>query len=101
MNVDQLIDEVIRKEGGYVNHPADKGGPTRYGITQSVARANGYSGDMRKLPIETAKLIYKRVYVEKPGFHRLPAPFDMLAFDAGVNSGPSRGANPPRRTVDP
>ena len=41
MDVDRMIDELIEREGDYVNHPADKGGPTRYGITEGVARAHG------------------------------------------------------------
>ena len=39
MNVDERIDELIEREGGYVCHPADRGGPTRFGITEAVARA--------------------------------------------------------------
>jgi lysozyme family protein len=39
--VDELIDALIDREGGYVNQPADKGGPTRFGITEAVARAHG------------------------------------------------------------
>ena len=58
MNVDQLIDELIDREGGYVNHPADRGGPTCWGVTQQVARAYGYIGDMRALPRSTAVRIY-------------------------------------------
>src|SRR5690625_1688136 len=42
--VKQIIDDIIRVEGAYSNNPADKGGETMYGITVSVARANGYSG---------------------------------------------------------
>ena len=45
MTVDQMIDDILRREGGYVNHPADKGGPTKYGITLKhagpVARQGG------------------------------------------------------------
>ncbi len=41
MDVDSLIDEVIGREGGYSNHPADRGGPTRWGVTEKVARAHG------------------------------------------------------------
>ena len=48
--VDALIDGLIEREGGYVNHPADKGGPTCFGITEAVARAHGYAGAMRSLP---------------------------------------------------
>jgi hypothetical protein len=54
MSVDTLIDEVISREGGYVDHPADRGGPTMFGITEAVARANGYDGPMRNLPRATA-----------------------------------------------
>jgi hypothetical protein len=42
-----LIDALIEREGGYVNNPADKGGATNFGITEAVARANGYAGPMR------------------------------------------------------
>ena len=49
-DADALIDAVIDREGRYVNHPADRGGPTCWGITQAVARAEGYAGSMRDLP---------------------------------------------------
>ena len=35
-DVDALIGGLIEREGGYVNHPADKGGPTCFGITETV-----------------------------------------------------------------
>ncbi|MGL5838096.1 MAG: glycosyl hydrolase 108 family protein, partial [Sphingorhabdus sp.] len=47
VNIDDLIDEVIEREGGYVHHPADRGGPTNWGITEAVARRQGYVGEMR------------------------------------------------------
>jgi lysozyme family protein len=53
---------VLGVEGGYVDHPADKGGPTCYGITERVARDFGYDGDMRQLPIRLAKQIAKSGY---------------------------------------
>ena len=61
-DVSKLIDEVITREGGYVNHPADRGGPTCWGITEAVARANGYQGPMRNLPREQAAQIYRKLY---------------------------------------
>ena len=57
MTAEKIIEGILGKEGGYVDHPSDKGGPTRWGITQTTARAHGYTGDMRNLPRETAKQI--------------------------------------------
>ena len=91
MDVDELIDEIIAREGGYVNHPADKGGPTRWGITQAVARAHGWAGDMRELPRRKAATVYRRLYWLRPGFDRVAEQAPALAaelFDTGVNMGP-------------
>ncbi|MEP9400305.1 glycoside hydrolase family 108 protein [Sphingomonas silueang] len=91
MDIDQLIDDVIDREGGYVDHPADRGGPTRYGITQAVARAEGYTGAIRQLPRAEAVRIYRRLYWERPRFDFVAARAPLLAaelFDTGVNMGP-------------
>jgi lysozyme family protein len=90
MSIDTMIDATIGKEGGYSNHPSDRGGPTRWGITERVARANGYSGDMRTLPRETAVAIYKSEYAIKPGFAAVAAINEQIGeelFDTGVNMG--------------
>jgi Glycosyl hydrolase 108 len=55
-HIDQLIDDVIGREGGYSNHPADRGGATRWGVTEAVARAHGYRGDMRSGNLSAALL---------------------------------------------
>ena len=94
MTIDQLIDEVIAREGGYANHPADRGGPTRWGITQAAARAHGFTGDMRIFPRDEAAAIYRRVYWQKPGLPAIAKRAPTLAaelFDTGVNMGPSVG----------
>lgn len=91
MNVNSLIDEVIDREGGYSNHPADKGGATRWGVTEAVARAHGYRGDMRFFPREEAVQIYRRIYWLRPRFDRVGEIAPRLAaemFDTGVNMGP-------------
>lgn len=54
MTADQII-EGIRKRGWLCRSPSDKGGPTRWGITQTIARAHGYTGDMRELPSGNSK----------------------------------------------
>jgi lysozyme family protein len=91
MDVDELIDEVISREGGYVNHPADKGGATRWGITEAVARAQGWCGDMRDFPRDEAAAIYRRLYWLRPGFDQVAEQAPAIAaelFDTGVNMGP-------------
>lgn len=60
--IDLMLEQVLKSEGGYVNNPKDKGGETKYGITEAVARANGYKGSMKNLPKQTAIDIYKRQY---------------------------------------
>ena len=91
MDPTDLIDAVIDREGGYVDNPADPGGPTRWGITQAVARAHGYGGDMRLLSREQAAQIYRARYWRRPGFDRVSQRAPALAaelFDTGVNMGP-------------
>jgi lysozyme family protein len=92
MDIDALIDAVIGREGGYSDHPADRGGATRWGITEAVARAHGYRGDMRAFPRGEAVSIYRRIYWLRPGFDRLAALAPDVAeelFDTGVNMGPA------------
>ena len=92
MDVDALIEEVIGREGGYSNHPADKGGATRWGITDAVARAHGYRGEMRHYPRGEAVAVYRRIYWLRPGFDRVAEIAPRLAaelFDTGVNMGPA------------
>lgn len=87
-----MIDDAIGREGRYVNNAKDKGGPTRWGITEQVARAYDYAGDMRALPRETAVAIYRQRYLVDPGFDKIAAmstPIGELLFDTGVNMGQS------------
>lgn len=90
--IEQMIADLIKVEGGFSDHPADKGGPTMYGVTQAVARANGYTGQMRDMPLATAQNIYRKRYFVDPGFESIyllsPAIAEEL-FDTGVNMGTS------------
>ncbi|WP_028969738.1 glycoside hydrolase family 108 protein [Sphingomonas sp. URHD0057] len=94
-DIDRLIDALIEREGGFVSHPADKGGPTCFGITEAVARAHGYVGPMRLLPREEAATIYERLYWLRPRFDDIARRSWRLAaelFDSGVNMGPAVAA---------
>lgn len=84
------INATIGKEGGYANNPADKGGPTMWGITQVTARANGYTGAMQDMPRDTAVAIYADQFWNAPGFAGVDTIDSQLAermFDWGVTSG--------------
>lgn len=95
MTFDSIIEGILAVEKGYVDHPNDQGGPTNYGITVAVARANGYQGDMRALPISLARSIYQRRYIVEPKFDQVAAINADIAtelIDIGVNMGPGRAA---------
>lgn len=95
VDVEQLINAAIEREGGYANHPADKGGPTCFGITEAVARAHGFAGPMRRLPREEAMRIYTRLYWLRPRFDEIARRSARVAaelFDTGVNMGPAVSA---------
>ncbi|MEO7410915.1 MAG: glycosyl hydrolase 108 family protein [Sphingomicrobium sp.] len=91
----QLVDALIDREGGYTNHPADRGGATNFGITEAVARAHGFGGAMRDLPRREAVAIYRRLYWLRPKFDQIAMRSARLAaelFDSGVNMGPAVAA---------
>lgn len=90
MNFDRAFDLLMSHEGGYSDHAADPGGKTRFGVTETVARSKGYTGDMRDLPIELAKRIYREDYWDRIKINDLPAAIRYAVFDAAVNSGPAQ-----------
>lgn len=85
---EKAVQKTLSLEGGYVNDPADPGGATKYGITEATARAHGYTGDMRKLPLEKAKEIYKKSYWDVARLDEfLSQPLAENVFDCNVNCG--------------
>ncbi|MES2987658.1 MAG: glycosyl hydrolase 108 family protein [Pseudomonadota bacterium] len=90
MDIKAEISALIGREGGYSNHPADKGGPTRWGITEQVARAYGYKGDMQALPRDMAIEIYRQRYWLLPKLDKVADRYPLVArelFDIAVNMG--------------
>jgi len=87
----RLIDDIVQREGGFVDHKNDRGGPTCWGITERVAREQGYKGAMRDLPVNIAREIYLARYYDAPRFSEVDlisrAVADELT-DTGVNMGP-------------
>lgn len=79
-----------REEGGFADHPHDKGGATNHGITEQVARAHGYKGEMRDLPLDVARAIAKEQYwsiMRLDEVAALSRPIAKEMFDTGFNAG--------------
>lgn len=87
MNLEQSLKHLLGNEGGFVDHPRDPGGATNFGITQRVALANDYQGDMRDLPLPVALSIYEKDYWTPIKAEQLPDHLRFHVFDAAVNSG--------------
>lgn len=90
MNFETAFDLLITHEGGFSNHPDDPGGATMYGVTEQVARAEGYTGAMRDLPLNFAKQVYRKRYWDACQCDAMPTPIQYPLFDAAVNSGPGQ-----------
>lgn len=87
MAFDKAHRELMPNEGGYSDNPKDPGGETMFGITKRVARANGYTGEMRDLTLVKAKEIAKSEYWDKYRCDELPYELAFQVFDAAYNGG--------------
>jgi lysozyme family protein len=97
MSLDTMIDRLLEREGGFVNHAADRGGATNYGITQGTLAAWRGSpvsvSQVQALRKDEARAIYRERYFDGPGFGGIEDPeLQELIFDYAVNSGPGAAA---------
>jgi lysozyme family protein len=90
-NFNRSLDVTLVFEGGYVNHPADPGGHTNKGITLATMRRyvpGATVAQLKAIPIDLVRRIYKDGYWDKVNGDRLATGVDLATFDYGVNSGP-------------
>ena len=93
-DIGRMIDDVLRREGGFVDHPSDRGGPTKYGIT--IKTLSNYIGraalrsELESLSEDLAREIYERNYYISPRINLLPDEIQPFIFDCAVNHGPRR-----------
>ena len=80
---DEFIERVLTHEGGYVNHPEDPGGETKFGI----AKRSYPEVDIKNLTRDEAKAIYRRDFWDRAQGDKLPRQFAFQALDAAVNHG--------------
>lgn len=83
MTFDEAFGLLIGHEGGYVDHPNDPGGATKYGIS----KRSYPNEDIKNLTLARAKEIYRRDYWTPAGCERVPEAVRFDLFDAAVNSG--------------
>ena len=82
----EIVDNVIEREGGYVNHPKDPGGETKYGI----AKRSHPKEDIKNLTRERAEEIYYDDYWVPSKAPFLPHNIQETFFDMVVNMGQRR-----------
>lgn len=83
MNFDQAFDRLISNEGGYVKHPDDPGGETKFGISKrSYPRV-----DIKNLTRDEAKQIYRTDFWLRGQMDQYDGAIAFQVFDAAVNHG--------------
>lgn len=96
LNVNQIAETIVDREGGYVNDPDDPGGATKHGVTIHTLRRLGLdldqdgdvdAQDVRQIDRALAVQIFVDHYFERPKIADLPAPLHATVFDMYVNSG--------------
>ena len=95
MSFAEAVAFVLEREGGFVHDPVDRGGATKYGITQATLRRTRGTAvtvaDVRALRISEAVRIYERDYWQASGAAAIGDDrVALCVFDAAVNHGPVR-----------
>lgn len=95
-SIQDIAEEIVAREGGFVNDPDDPGGATNFGVTIHTMRRLGLdltrdglidTGDVRALSREQARDIFMEQYFDRAGIARLPEALQPSVFDMYVNSG--------------
>jgi len=95
-SVRQIAQEIVDREGGYVNDPDDPGGATKFGVTIHTMRRLGLDldrdgditpADVRMLTRTQAVDIFLEYYFNRPLIAELPPALQATVFDMYVNAG--------------
>jgi len=96
LSVDDIIKDILRREGGYVNDPDDPGGATNHGVTIHTMRRLRMDLDMdgdidaqdvQRLTRGQAAAIFREHYYNRPRIAELPEALQPSVFDMYVNAG--------------
>jgi lysozyme family protein len=95
-SVEAIADDIIAREGGYVNDPDDPGGATNFGVTIGTLARLGMDldrdgavtpEDVKRLTRAQARQIFVDHYFKRPRIDALPEPLQASVFDMYVNAG--------------
>jgi len=95
-SVQDIANQIIDREGGYVNDPDDPGGATNFGVTIHIMRALGLDltgdgkvtpADVKRLSRDQARDIFVQHYYHRPRIAELPEAVQPSVFDMYVNAG--------------
>lgn len=95
-SVRQIAEDIVTREGGFVNDPDDPGGATKHGVTLGTLRRLGLDltgdgavtvADVRALGRDQAVEIFIRHYFDRPGIATMPEALQPPLFDMYVNAG--------------
>lgn len=107
MTADQIIDDILRREGGYSDRVQDTGGPTNFGITAATLGAwrnlgrSATRAEVKALKEGEARAIYRSQYITAPRLDQVTnQDLRGLLVDFGVHSGPARAVKALQRAVD-
>jgi len=106
MTEHEIIDAILKREGGYVDNAADHGGATNYGITANAwgweKRLNRAAtrAEVRAITEAQARDFYQRKYLEQGPFKRVAfEPLRVQLIDFGINSGNERATRWLQRAI--
>ena len=83
---DEIVEQVLEHEGGYVDDPTDSGGETNFGISKRAYPDE----DIKGLTVERAKELYKRDYWDRFRVSELPSRIRHIYVDMCINMGGRR-----------
>jgi len=95
-SVEEIADEIVAREGGYVHDPDDPGGATNFGVTIGTMARLGMdldgdgsvtTRDVKQLTKAQARQIFVNHYFHRPGIAKLPDAIQASVFDMYVNAG--------------
>jgi len=94
--VQQIAEEIVAREGGYVNDPDDPGGATKHGVALATMRRLGLdltgdgqvgAADVKRLSRAQAVEIFVEHFFRRPRIGELPGVLHPPVFDMYVNAG--------------